>query len=197
MKRLSWQILLGASLLALSVLFYFLHYLIFKDSHHIFLQDWWEVYGYELSVALTDTFGSKFFFDNFTPEQAENWKGLRQDSGDPFEFGYQAIQFYKNLGIDHKEKVVVFSDGLTFPKMIKLWEEFHNDFKVLFGIGTNLTNDVGLEALSIVIKLFAINGLGTVKLSDNVQKAMGSKYNIQRFKQIFEHTHAFSQKTIY
>jgi len=37
MKRFSGQILLGASLLALSVLFYFLHYLIFNDPHHIFI----------------------------------------------------------------------------------------------------------------------------------------------------------------
>lgn len=37
MKRLYRQILLGALLLALSVLFYFLHYLIFQDYHHIFI----------------------------------------------------------------------------------------------------------------------------------------------------------------
>ena len=37
MKRLNWQVLLGASFLVLSALFYFLHYLIFRDSHHIFI----------------------------------------------------------------------------------------------------------------------------------------------------------------
>ena len=37
MKRLNWQILLGTSLLVLSVLFYFLHYLVFRDPHHIFI----------------------------------------------------------------------------------------------------------------------------------------------------------------
>ncbi|MDP8217660.1 MAG: hypothetical protein P9M03_02925 [Candidatus Theseobacter exili] len=37
MKRLSWQILLGISLLLLSGIVYFLHYLIFKDAHHIFI----------------------------------------------------------------------------------------------------------------------------------------------------------------
>ena len=31
MKRLSWQILLGASLLGLSIFFYVVHYLIFKE----------------------------------------------------------------------------------------------------------------------------------------------------------------------
>ena len=37
MKRMCPHIILGASLLTLSVLFYFMHYLIFKDAHHIFI----------------------------------------------------------------------------------------------------------------------------------------------------------------
>lgn len=35
MKRLNWQILLGFFLIALSALFYLIHYSIFKDVHHI------------------------------------------------------------------------------------------------------------------------------------------------------------------
>ena len=34
---MNWQVLLGMCLLVLSALFYFLHYLIFRDSHHIFV----------------------------------------------------------------------------------------------------------------------------------------------------------------
>jgi hypothetical protein len=38
MKRFfNWQIVLALILIALSVLFYFIHYLIFRDLHHIFL----------------------------------------------------------------------------------------------------------------------------------------------------------------
>jgi len=37
MKHARWQILLGSSLVALSALFYSLHYVIFKDAHHIFI----------------------------------------------------------------------------------------------------------------------------------------------------------------
>jgi len=32
-----WQIILGLSLVVLSVIFYFIHYAIFRDSHHIFI----------------------------------------------------------------------------------------------------------------------------------------------------------------
>jgi len=37
MKRLKWQILLGLSLIVLSILFYILHYVFFRDAHHIFI----------------------------------------------------------------------------------------------------------------------------------------------------------------
>lgn len=37
MKKLSWQVLLGLSLVVLSVALYLLHYGIFKDAHHIFI----------------------------------------------------------------------------------------------------------------------------------------------------------------
>lgn len=37
MKDIKWQITLGVSLIALSAIFYFIHYLIFRDAHHIFL----------------------------------------------------------------------------------------------------------------------------------------------------------------
>ena len=37
MKRISWQITLGLSLVALSIFFYFVHYFLFHDPHHIFI----------------------------------------------------------------------------------------------------------------------------------------------------------------
>ena len=37
MKGLRWQIILGLSLVVLSVIFYLIHYAIFRDPHHIFI----------------------------------------------------------------------------------------------------------------------------------------------------------------
>ncbi len=37
MRRLNWQITLGLALIALSAMVYFVHYLIFRDAHHIFI----------------------------------------------------------------------------------------------------------------------------------------------------------------
>jgi hypothetical protein len=37
MKHIKWQVLFGISLILLSALWYFIHYLIFHDTHHIFI----------------------------------------------------------------------------------------------------------------------------------------------------------------
>lgn len=168
-----------------------------RSSHNKVLQDWWDLYGWGLSIALTDTFGTDFFFRDMTYEQAENWKGLRHDSGDPIEFGEKAIKFYEDKGIDPREKFLIFSDGLNAQTILKISEHFKDRIRVSFGWGTNLTNDLGFKALPIVIKVSSANGRPTVKLTDNLAKAMGSKEDIERYKRIFGYTHSEYQKLKY
>ena len=159
-----------------------------RASHNKVLQDWWQQYGEGLSIALTDTYGTDFFFQDMTYEQARNWKGLRQDSGDPFEFVDKTLAFYQGHGIDPREKLIVFSDGLDVETIIKLADYCKDRTKCTFGWGTNLTNDLGLKALSLIVKLMESNGHGTVKLSDNLAKALGIPKDVERFKQIFGYT---------
>ena len=159
-----------------------------RNSHNQVLQDWWELYGHSLSIALTDTFGSEFFFSDMTAEQARQWKGLRQDSGDPFVFGERAIQFYRDAGLSNdeiKDKLIVFSDGLELQKILDLSARFEGRIKTTFGWGTNLTNDLGLPTLSLVVKATSVDGHSTVKLSDNIAKAMGTKEDIARYARVF------------
>ena len=159
-----------------------------RASHHKVFEVWWDEYGEALSIALTDTYGADFFLRNFSLDQARAWRGLRHDSGDPFEFGQKAIAFYKRLGIDPKTKQLVFSDGLEVETMLQLVDHFDGRIQVLFGWGTNLTNDVGFGPLSLVVKAVRSCGYGTVKLGDNLDKAIGSAADIQRFMRIFGHT---------
>ena len=137
-----------------------------------------------------------------TKEQAEKWKGLRQDSGDPIEFGEKAIKFYKGHGIDPRTKFIVFSDGLDVDSMIKITNHFRNRikfafFKTTYGWGTNATNDLGPNPISMVIKLVESCGHGTVKLSDNLAKATGKPEDIERFKKIFGHTATLNEECRY
>ncbi|MGE3535911.1 MAG: nicotinate phosphoribosyltransferase [Candidatus Tectimicrobiota bacterium] len=157
-------------------------------SHNRVLREWWDTYGVGLSIALTDTYGTDFFFRDMTTEQAHAWKGLRQDSGDPLAFGEQAIAFYRRHGVDPRDKLLVFSDGLDIGTIVKLADHFTGRIRVAFGWGTNLTNDLGFEALSLVIKVVEANGYRTVKLSDNLAKATGESGDIARYKRIFGHT---------
>jgi nicotinate phosphoribosyltransferase len=159
-----------------------------RASHNRVLREWWEEYGWGLSIALTDNYGTDFFFCDMTAAQARAWKGLRQDSGDPMAFGERAIAFYERHGIDPRDKLIVFSDGLDLGTIVKLADHFAGRIRVSFGWGTNLTNDVGFEALSLVIKVIEACGHPTVKLSDNLAKATGEAPDIERFKRIFGHT---------
>lgn len=140
-----------------------------KRALHVWLQE----YDNELGTALTDTFTTDAFFRDFGIVLANEFSGVRHDSGDPIEFGYKVIEHYKSLGIDPRTKMIIFSDGLDIPKTIEIYKEFTGLIGVSFGIGTNLTNDVGVEALNIVIKLMELNGTPLVKLSDNIGKTMG------------------------
>ncbi len=169
-----------------------------RASHNIVLQQWWEMYGEPLSIALTDTFGTDFFFEDMTADQANQWKGLRQDSGDPLEFGQRASAFYESKGIDPKTKVIVFSDGLDMEMMIKLQDIFGDVFASLpFGWGTNLTNDLGIEPLSIVMKATYAEGYSLGKLTDNLMKANGPNDLIDWYVEIFKYGRQYTQDCTY
>ncbi len=156
-----------------------------RASHNRALREWWDEYGPGLSIALTDTYGSNFFFKDFTPEQAKNWIGLRQDSGRPEEFARRQIDFYENLKINPKDKLFVPSDGLEINKIVDLHNEFNDKINVVAGWGTSLTNDLGFDSLSLVVKAVESNGHGTVKLSDNPAKKTGKPEDVERFVKIF------------
>jgi nicotinate phosphoribosyltransferase len=158
-----------------------------RASHNQVLREWWDEYGVDLSIALTDTYGSEFFFKDMTLEQARNWKGLRQDSGNPRSFANQQLGFYERFEIDPKTKLFVPSDGLDEKKIVGLTNEFTKRIPTVAGYGTNATNDLGLKSLSLVVKAVESCGHGTVKLTDNPAKGMGEQEDVQRFRRIFEY----------
>ncbi len=160
-----------------------------RASHNQFLRDWFNKYGEQLSTALTDTFTTEFFFSDFTPEQAQAWKGVRHDSGDPVAFGERLIQFYEDNGIDPRTKTCVFSDGLDMNEILKLNEHFKGRINLLYGWGTSLTNDLGIKALNIVMKATRVQlpdgrSAETVKLSDNPGKHTGPQWLVNRYAEV-------------
>ena len=143
------------------------------------LYTWLMEYRGKLGVALTDTFTTTAFFQDFDPFLANAYSGIRQDSGDPLEFGNKAIAHYEGMGIDPKTKTLIFSDGLNPHKALQIQQHFEGRINVAFGIGTNLTNDLGPKALNIVIKLTEMEDYLVCKISDTPSKAIGEKYVIE------------------
>lgn len=66
--------------------------------------------------------------------------------------------------------MLTFSDGLNLPKAWELHQYFKDRFQVSFGIGTNLTNDMGQTPLNIVLKLVECNGQSVAKISTALAK---------------------------
>lgn len=153
-------------------------------GHAEMLRDWYERYNKDLSIALTDTFTSEFFFSDFTEEQAEEWKGLRHDSGDPTAFGERVIEFYEDKGIDPTTKTLIFSDGLDIDTIFELHTHFKGKINVLFGWGTSLMNDMGFRANNIVMKATKVNGIPTVKLSDSIGKHTGPQDKVDQYVEL-------------
>jgi nicotinate phosphoribosyltransferase len=145
-----------------------------RDFQKYALEDWVQEYRGDLGVALTDVVGMDAFLADFDLYFAKLFDGLRHDSGDPIVWGEKALAHYARLRIDAHTKRLVFSDGLDVPTALRIYRHFADRTQLGFGIGTSLTNDVGLTPLNIVMKLVHCNGQPVAKLSDSPGKTMCS-----------------------
>ena len=143
-----------------------------RDFQKAAFEDWVQEYRGDLGVALTDVVGMDAFLLDFDLYFAKLFDGLRHDSGDPVVWGEKALAHYAKLRIDPHTKRMVFSDGLDFDRSIALYHRFADRTQLGFGIGTNLTNDMGLRTLHIVMKLTHANRQPVAKLSDSPGKLL-------------------------
>ena len=143
-----------------------------RDSQVFAFNTWAREYRGDLGIALSDVCGMDAFLVDFDLFFCKLFDGVRHDSGDPFDWGEKLIAHYIKMRIDPRGKTMVFSDSLNVPLAIRLFEYFRGRSQTAFGIGTNLTNDLGYEPLQIVIKMTRCNGQPVAKISDEPSKAM-------------------------
>jgi len=157
------------------------------------LESWQKTYDGNLLIVLPDTYGTSRFLQD-APDWVADWKGFRIDSKEPIEGGEEIISWWKSRGIDPKNKLIIFSDGLDIDTIESTYHHFDGRVRTSFGWGTNLTNDFrdcapypndSLKAFSVVAKLTAAGGKPTVKLSDNLAKATGPQKEIDRYLNVF------------
>ena len=162
-----------------------------RDSQIFAFESWAKEYRGDLGIALSDVYGMSAFLRDFDMYFCKLFDGARHDSGDPFAWGERLIAHYQKNRVDPKSKVLIFSDGLSVPRTIELYQRFRGRCQLAFGIGTNLTNDLGDPPdhvpLQIVIKLTRCNGQPVAKLSDTPSKNMcdDEKY-LAYLRQVFE-----------
>ena len=174
------------------------------------LTKWRSSYNSNLLILLPDTYGTTQFLSHYA-EEALSWKGIRIDSKDPFEGGAEVINWWRDHGIDPKDRTLLFSDGLDVDDIVSLHRAFSDKTNVGFGWGTRLTNDFRdlaqanpdsgamLEPLSLVCKVSKVgdgkgHGIGAVKISDNIEKATGERDLINTYLDVFGHANRDSRQ---
>jgi len=161
----------------------------YKMANTLALEHWIDVYRGELGIALSDTFTTDEFFEIFDKKFARLFDGVRQDSGDPLLFADKTIAHYKSLGIDPLSKTIIFSDSLNPEKVKEIAAYCRGRIGISFGIGTNFTNDVGVQPMNIVMKMVAAKPEGqdwtpVVKLSDEPNKVTGQGTSVALAKEV-------------
>jgi nicotinate phosphoribosyltransferase len=162
-----------------------------RHANRTMMEDWVKVYDADLGIALTDTYGTEAFFDDFNLKLSKTFDGVRHDSGCPYKFTDRVIEHYQECRIDPTTKTIVFSDGLDVDEAIKLREYCEGKIRCSFGIGTNFTNDFydaegnRVKPMNMVIKLRTMEGVEVVKMSDNPGKATGDEDAVRVAKWTF------------
>ncbi|RFO98844.1 nicotinate phosphoribosyltransferase [Rhodoferax lacus] len=158
-----------------------------RDSQIYAFESWAREYRGDLGIALSDVYGMTAFLRDFDMYFCKLFDGARHDSGDPFDWGERMLEHYSQNRVDPRTKTLIFSDGLTVPRTIALYQQFRGRCQLAFGIGTNLTNDLGYEPLQIVIKMVRCNGQPVAKLSDTPSKNMcDDERYLAYLRQVFE-----------
>ena len=164
-----------------------------KSAPYRVLEEWQTYYGGNLLVVLPDTFGTQSFLRD-APGWVAGWTGFRPDSAPPVEAGEQIIRWWREKGVDPREKLLIFSDALDVGMIEEIHRHFDGRVRMSFGWGTNLTNDFRgvvpasldtLGPISLVCKATEANGRPAVKLSDNASKASGDPAEIRRYLRVF------------
>ena len=74
----------------------------------------------------------------------------------------------------------------TRKGIAQIARRFHGRARTAFGIGTNLTNDLGYEPINIVLKMTECNGQPVAKVSDSPGKTISKDPGYLRYlRQVF------------
>lgn len=159
--------------------------------------DYAEIWGGGLLTMIPDTFTTEFFLKHLTAERARLWKTAKQDSGEPNAFNKKVIRRLGELDVPLADSRIIHTDALDPAKAVEIYRRWNNTITVGFGIGTNLTNDIGIPTHSYIWKPTGlwVNGvwIRCAKLTDNLRKASGDRDMIELMKREVDCKTTFSE----
>lgn len=162
-------------------------------ANKLAMEAWNNAYHGALGVYLYDSFGFDIFRLNITEAFANQFKGMRIDSGDNYVQLEKIVKMYKDFGIDSKSKQIIFSNALDVDTAVQIQHVAKKVCQPSFGIGTAFCADwrnilEGIKPMNIVIKLVAIKEdeswktyNATCKLSEDKGKHVGLPSCVSRF----------------
>lgn len=150
------------------------------------LDNWTNIYGDHIGIAISDTFTTDEFFRTFDEQTSKAYDGLQHNSGDPISFMHRTNNHYRKVGINPQNKNIVFSNNLniTSIKFIKKETEYEEGVSCSFNIGSYLTCNIKeVKIANIAIELTHCKPKGRkdkewincVKLSDSPLQYGGEK----------------------
>ena len=153
------------------------------------MEAWDNAFHGALGIYLYDTYGFDIFSKNITEAYANQFRGVRVDSGDNFEQLRKICKLYADKRIDSRTKQITFSNALNVDRAIQIQKVASKVCLPNFGIGGHFTNDwEGICPMNIVIKLVAIADneswgflADTCKLSEDKGKHTGVVDVVNRF----------------
>lgn len=164
-----------------------------EPANQVAMDMWQKEFGGQLATALTDTYTTPLFLRDFDQRRGNQFRTLRQDSGSPEKWTDMVVgHIEKVLGQNAANFTALYSDSLGMSRVRSLSEYAEKiGIKSAFGIGTNLSNDVGVRPLNMVIKMAAIRDEDgswkeVIKLSDDVGKISGSSEKILEVRKKLE-----------
>ncbi|MBP9772585.1 MAG: hypothetical protein KBD26_02005 [Candidatus Pacebacteria bacterium] len=157
---------------------------------------WLNQFGEGIALSLPDTYGTQFTLDTLPDEIVSKLKGFRIDSEDPFVSIPRFQERFVRAGIDYKNKLFVPSDELNLDKMIAISDAFGASSMISHGWGGGFGNDFGFNKVSIICKPYSANGKFCVKLSDNVEKAIGEYGTVKKYKEALNYKGEYAKVCI-
>jgi len=147
-----------------------------RHCNYYAMSNWVKVFGTSLGTYLTDTVTTDCFLKDFNPRFTNLFSATRNDSGKETIYAEKLIKHYRNNRVDPLSKTIIFSNSLNVEKAVSIRKYCDGGIKSSFGMGNHLGNDFeNSPAPNMVIKLWSVNGIYVVKLSDDVGKVMGDQ----------------------